>query len=395
MEYNFDKLIERASTASVKYDLRQFIFKNPDVLPMWVADMDFETPDFIRQAVIKRAQHPIYGYTFRPESYYQAIMNWFLKRHNWKVEKDWILFSPGVVPAVNFAVLALTNPGDEIIVQPPVYFPFFSAVQENNRQIVYNQLIRDGDQYQINFDQLEKQAQKARMLILCNPHNPVGRSWTKEELTELGKICLKHNLLVISDEIHADLVLPGHKHQVFAEVFPELSANIITMHAASKTFNLAGLASSSVIISDLALREQYKSFISRLHIDMGNLFGMVATQTAFEKGEQWLGQVLDYIVDNIVYATDFLADQLPKVKVIKPEATYMIWLDFSAFQMSDDELKSFLINEAKLGLNSGIDFGPGGEGFMRINVACPRLLLQQGLERLRDAFTQLFQRNNV
>lgn len=395
MEYNFDKLIERASTASVKYDLRQFIFKNPDVLPMWVADMDFETPDFIRQAVIKRAQHPIYGYTFRPESYYQAIMNWFLKRHNWKVEKDWILFSPGVVPAVNFAVLALTNPGDEIIVQPPVYFPFFSAVQENNRQIVYNQLIRDGDQYQINFDQLEKQAQTARMLILCNPHNPVGRSWTKEELTELGKICLKHNLLVISDEIHADLVLPGHKHQVFAEVSPELSANIITMHAASKTFNLAGLASSSVIISDLALREQYKSFISRLHIDMGNLFGMVATQTAFEEGEQWLGQVLDYIFGNIVYATDFLADQLPKVKVIKPEATYMIWLDFSAFQMSDDELKSFLINEAKLGLNSGIDFGPGGEGFMRINVACPRLLLQQGLERLRDAFTQLFHGNNV
>ncbi|MDD4373860.1 MAG: PatB family C-S lyase [Bacteroidales bacterium] len=395
MVYNFDKNIDRTNTSSVKYDLRKFIFKKPDVLPMWVADMDFETPDFIREAIIKRAAHPVYGYTFRPESYYQAIINWFQKRFNWRVEKDWILFSPGVVPALNFAVLALTNPGDEIIVQPPVYFPFFTAVKEHNRQLVYNQLLIKNGKYSINFDQLEEQAHTARMLILCNPHNPVGRAWSKDELSRLADISLKNNLLVISDEIHADLVLPGNQHHVFAEINPALDSNIITMHAASKTFNLAGLASSSVIIKDETLREQFNTYVSRLHVDMGNLFGFVATQAAFENGEDWLSQVLNYISDNIAYVSDFLADQLPKVNFIKPEATYMIWLDFSAFGMSDEELKSFLINKAKIGLNSGIDFGPGGEGFMRINVACPRSLLRQGLESMRDAFTQLFHENNV
>lgn len=389
MTYNFDKITDRAGTASVKYDLRQFIFKNPDVLPMWVADMDFETPDFIREAVVARANHPIFGYTFRSDAYYESIINWLQKRHNWKVEKDWILFSPGVVPALNFAVLALTNPGDEIIVQPPVYFPFFTAVQEHNRHLVYNQLKYEDGNYAINFDQLEKQAQTARMLILCNPHNPVGRAWTKDELSRLADISIKNNLLVISDEIHADLVLPGNTHHVFAEINPDLDSNIITMHAASKTFNLAGLASSSVIIKDEALREQFKTYISRLHVDMGNLFGFVATQAAFEKGEAWLDEVLEYIAANVEWAIEYLKQNLPQVKMVVPEATYMIWLDFSEFGLTDEELKEFLINKAGVGLNAGVDFGPGGEGFMRMNLACPRKIVETAFEKINVAFSEL------
>jgi len=390
MTYNFDKIIDRVETSSVKYDLRQLIFKNPDVLPMWVADMDFETPEFIREAIIERARHPIYGYTFRPDAYYQAIINWLQKKHNWKVEKEWILFSPGVVPALNFAVLALTNPGDEIIVQPPVYFPFFTAVKEHNRQLIYNQLKLENGKYSINFDQLEQQAQTARMLILCNPHNPVGRAWTKDELIRLAEICVKNNLLVLSDEIHADLVLPGNEHNVFAAIDSALASNIITMHAASKTFNLAGMASSSVIIKDETLREQFKSYISRLHVDMGNLFGFVATQAAFEKGESWLDEVLKYIAANVAWVSSFLKQNLPRVKMIYPEATYLIWLDFSEFGLKDNELKDFIISKASVGLNSGIDFGPGGEGFMRMNVACPRKTIAEAFEKISIAMTKLF-----
>lgn len=390
MSYNFDKIIDRKGTASVKYDLRNLIFNNPEVIPMWVADMDFETPDFIREAIIARANHPVYGYTFRSDAYHQSIINWLKKRHDWNIEQDWILFSPGVVPALNIAVLALTNPGDEIIVQPPVYFPFFTAVKDHNRQLVYNELLLKDGKYQMNFDQLEEQAQTARMLILCNPHNPVGRAWHKSELEQLAAICVKNNLLVISDEIHSDLVLPGHKHSVFAKINPALDSQLITMHAASKTFNLAGLASSSVIIKDQAMREQFKRLVSGLHMDMGNLFGFVATQAAFENGESWLSELLAYISNNISFTETYIKQHLPKIRVIVPEATYMIWLDFSAYGMSDKELKSFLIDKAGVGFNAGVDFGPGGKGFMRMNVACTHSLLQQALEKMSKAFSELF-----
>jgi len=395
MSYNFDKIIDRRNTASVKYDLRNLIFGNPEVIPMWVADMDFETPDFIREAVIARAMHPVYGYSFRTDDYYQSIISWMNSRHDWNIEKDWILFSPGVVPALNIAVLALTNPGDEVIVQPPVYFPFFSAVKEHNRAIVYNQLILKDGKYQMNFDQLRAQAKTAKMLILCNPHNPVGRAWSRFELEQLAEICVDSNLLVISDEIHSDLVLPQFKHTVFSKVNPQLEDLIITMHAASKTFNIAGLASSSVIIKDKTMREQYNRLLSGLHVDMGNMFGFVATQAAFEKGELWLSELLRYVSNNIDFAISYFEQYLPKVKVIAPEATYMIWLDFSAFHLTDSELKAFLVDKAGVGLNSGIDFGPGGEGFMRMNVACPKSTLHQSLEQIRNAMTELFDDLNV
>ncbi|MCK9452314.1 MAG: PatB family C-S lyase [Bacteroidales bacterium] len=389
MTYDFDKQIDRSETSSIKYDLRNTIFGTGEVLPMWVADMDFETPDFIRDAVKARAEHPIYGYTFRSDSYFQAQIDWFKKQYNWEIEKDWIVFSPGIVPALNMAVLALTNRGDKIIVQPPVYFPFFTAVSNHNRELVNNELIREEGTYRMNFDQLEEQAVDARMLILCNPHNPVGRSWRREELDKLADICVRHNLLVISDEIHSDLVLPGHKHTPFACVHPGLKSSLLTMHAASKTFNLAGLATSSVIIEDETLRDQFKQFVDFLHVGMGNIFGAVATETAFREGGEWHKQMLRYVSENVNYFTDQLSVKLPQLKVFKPEATYMVWLDFSAFGLDDDALKSYIIKEAGLGLNAGIDFGSGGSGFMRINLACPRQTVALAVEKLILAFSKL------
>ncbi len=386
MLYNFDQLIHRSDTSCVKYDLRKIFFGSNEVIPMWVADMDFATPDFIRDAVLDRATHPIYGYTFRPQEYYDTIVQWFKRRHHWEIKKDWIQFTPGIVPALNLAVLAFTNPDDQIIVQPPVYFPFFSAVRHHNRQLVYNQLLHTGNCYEIDFDLLAKQAEKASMLILCNPHNPVGRAWRREELEKLADICLKNNVLVLSDEIHGDLVLPGYQHQVFADIAPEIAEITLTGHAPSKTFNLAGLGTSSMIISNNQLRQKFKQTVEGLHIEMGNLFGIAASTAAFKHGDEWLNQLLNYVQLNIEFTIGFLAEKLPLIRVFKPEATYMIWLDFSAYNLTDEDLKRKMVFEAGLGLNPGIDFGPGGEGFMRINVACPKSLLETALQKLQQAF---------
>jgi cysteine-S-conjugate beta-lyase len=389
MSYNFDTQIDRQGTSSVKFDLRKNFFQNETVLPLWVADMDFETPDFIREAVVKRAMHPIYGYTFRDDDYYQHIIDWFQRRHHWHIQKEWIVFSPGIVPALNLVVLALTQPKDEIIVQPPVYFPFFGAATEHDRVLIYNQLVKSDTNYTIDFDLLEQQAKSARLLLLCNPHNPVGRAWTKAELERLSEICLKHDLLVLSDEIHADLVLPGFRHQVFADLSPEIAAKTITAHAPSKTFNLAGLATSSLIISDESLRSKVANLYDKLHVGHGNLFGITASNAAFSQGDRWLHEMLEYVDNNIGYAVDFLREKLPLIRVYKPEATYMVWLDFSAYGLSDAELMHIIINGAGLGLSPGIMFGPGGEGCMRINLACPQVTVKLALEKLYACFSEL------
>lgn len=386
MIYNFDQLVQRENTSCVKYDLCKLFFGSSEVIPMWVADMDFETPDFIRNAVLERANHPIYGYTFRPHDYYETIIEWFHRKHHWEVKKDWIQFTPGIVPAINLAVLAFTNPDDQIIVQTPVYFPFFGAVKHHNRQLVLNQLVNRGDTYEMDFDLLEKQAEKAKMLILCNPHNPVGRVWSREELEKVADICLKNNVLVFSDEIHGDLVLPGYQHQVFADIAPEIAEITLTGHAPSKTFNLAGLGTSSMIISNDALRRKFKHTVEGLHVEMGNLFGITASIAAFRHGDDWLKQLLSYVQENIGFASGFITEKLPLVKVFKPEATYMIWLNFSAYHLTDDELKRKMVFEAGLALSSGIDFGQGGEGFMRLNVACPKSLLEKALQNLQLTF---------
>lgn len=384
--YNFDKIIPREGTASVKYDLRHLFFKLADVFPMWVADMDFETPDFIRYAVVERAMHPIFGYTFRDEDYHTAIIDWMHRRHDWEIQKEWMLFTPGVVPALNIAVLALTQAGDKIIVQPPVYFPFFTAVKDHGRELVYNQLKLEQGQYSMDFDLLEQQAKDAKMLLLSNPHNPVGRAWTRSELEKLADICLRNNVLVLSDEIHNDLVLPPHRHQVFAALSDEAANISLTAHAASKTFNIAGLASSTMIISNPAIRAPFEKLLKALHVDMGNLFGFAATKAAFTHGDQWLEQLIAYIDNNIAYTKSFLEKHLPRIYMHQPEATYMIWLDFSAYGFADEELSRILEEKAGLGLSPGHVFGPGGSGFMRLNVACPFSQLQTALEKMRMAF---------
>jgi len=371
MKYNFDKFIDRAKTSCVKYDLRQTLFGNSNVIPMWVADMDFETPDFIRDAIIQRANHPVYGYTFRDVDYYQPIVTWMQTHHDWIIQRGDIIFCPGVVPAINMAVLTFTKPGDKIIIQPPVYRPFFGAVRDHDRELVFNQLVRNDNTYLIDFDLLEKQAKDAKMLILCNPHNPVGRCWSISELERIAQICIKNHVLVLSDEIHADLVMPGYRHQVFANLSPEAAEIAITAHAPSKTFNLAGLSTSSVIISNPELRTAFAQFIENMHLGMGNLFGNIASTAAYSLGESWRLQLLDYLNINIDHTDDFINENIPGLKMIRPEATYMIWLDFRNFKLDDETLRNKMIFEAGLGLNPGTEFGPGGEGFMRMNIACP------------------------
>ena len=386
MKYDFDKMINRADTNCVKYDLRQQVFGNPDVLPMWVADMDFETPDFVREAVMRRAEHPVYGYHFKDEAYFEAIRKWILRHHHWNVHKDWMSFTPGVVCGFNMAVLAFTKPGDEIIIQPPVYPPFHHAVSSHGRKLVYNTLVDRGDGYELNFDQLVEQTKTAKMLILSNPHNPVGRCWTQNELLFLGEICMKNKVLVISDEIHCDLVLPGYRHHPFALLDKEFAQNSITFHAASKTFNLAGLATSTAIIPNEELRKTYVAYVEDMEAHLGNIFGKVATQAAMTYGDEWLVQLLDYVQGNIDYVSDFLTANLPKVKFHKPQATYMMWLDFNGYGLSEKELWQKMTQEAQLGFNRGTDFGEAGSGFFRINLACPRATVEEAMKRLKAVF---------
>ncbi|HPJ63328.1 PatB family C-S lyase [Lentimicrobium sp.] len=386
MQYNFDEIIDRGNTACVKYDLRKFFFGNNEVIPMWVADMDFRTPDFVMDAIRKRAAHEVLGYSIRTDSYFDALTAWIQRRHHWRTEREWIAFSPGIVPAVNMAVLAFTLRRDKVIIQPPVYFPFFDAVKNHNRKLVYNQLIMENGRYRMNYENLEQLCRDgARMLILSNPHNPAGNAWRADELQRMADICLKYNVLMISDEIHCDLVNRGYKHTVLASLSPEIAANTVTMVAPSKTFNLAGMATSSVIISNPSLMKRFRKVLDGLHIEMGNLFGNVAAEAAYMHGDAWLEQLLDYIDGNIHTLIEFAETHLPQVKVIRPEATYMAWLDFSQTGMSDAELKKFAIEEAGLGLNEGTQFGPGGDGYMRMNLACPRPVLMKALKQLKHA----------
>jgi len=389
MKYNFDQVIDRTHTSSVKYDLRQVVFDRDDVIPMWVADMDFETPDFIREAVMQRAAHPVYGYTFRDTEYYQPVMDWMQSHHDWTVRREEIVFTPGVVPALNFAVLAFTKPGDAVIVQPPVYPPIMRAVPDHGRVLLNNQLIQKGNTYLVDFALLEEQAKKAKMLILCNPHNPVGRCWSRPELEKILQICLEHHVVVFSDEIHADLVMPGSGHIVFAGLSPEAAEITVTAHAPSKTFNLAGLATSSVIISNPLLRTSYSQVIDAMHLGMGNLFGSVASTAAYLHGEPWRVQLIGYLAGNIEFTETFIRENIPALHMFRPEGTYMIWLDFRKFGLDDKTLRNKLIHEAGLGFNPGTEFGPGGEGFMRMNIACPRSTLTVALERLETMLHEI------
>lgn len=386
MKYDFDKIVNRIDSNCVKYDLRQTVFGNSDVLPMWVADMDFETPDFARDAVMRRAEHPIYGYHFKDDAYFQSVIGWLKRHHQWDVEQEWLSFTPGVVCGFNMAVMAFTEPGDEVIIQSPVYPPFHHAATSHARTLVYNPLKSGVGQYEMDFELLEKQAATAKLMILCNPHNPVGRCWTREELMKLGEICLKHKVLVISDEIHCDLVLPGYKHTPFASIDESFAQHSITFHAASKTFNLAGLATSTAIIPNNELRKRFNGYVHSMEAELGNIFGKVATQAVMNEGDEWLGQLLDYVQGNVDFVASCLKEYLPLVSFYKPQATYMMWLDFNGYGLDEETLWRKMTQEAKLGFNRGSDFGREGMGFFRVNLACPRSMVEEAMRRLKAAF---------
>ena len=385
MKYSFDEIIEREGTACVKWDLRDKVFGTSDVLPMWVADMDFKTPGFISDAIVQRAQHAVYGYSYRTEGYYTSIINWMQCHHGWAIKKDWILFSPGVVPVLFMATLAFTNPGDKVLIQTPVYPPFYDAVTKNGRQLVFNPLKQVGNRYEIDFEDLDQKLAGTKMMFLSNPHNPVGRVWTKDELLEIGRLCLKHHVILISDEIHCDLVFNAYKHIPAAGLSPEIAENTITCLASSKTFNTAGLSTSNVVISNPLLRSKLEGIIQSVHVDSGNLFGSIASEAAYTHGSEWHQQLIDYLEGNVNLVRTFLKDRLPEIKLIEPEATYLLWLDFRALGLSQPELVKLIIDKARLGLNDGTAFGIEGTGFMRLNIGCPKSQLLEGLERLEKA----------
>ena len=389
MKYNFDEIINREKTASVKHDLKNEIFGNRHVIPMWVADMDFKTPDFIINAIKERLSHEVFGYSIRPDSYYEAIISWLNRRHNWKVEKEWISFSPGVVPAVNMAVMAYTKPGDQIIVQPPVYFPFFSAVKNNERTLVENPLKLKDDRYFIDFKDLEAKLKEAKMLLLSNPHNPGGSVWTKDELEKLGEMCVENNVLIMADEIHADLIFKEHQFTPLASISESIANYTVTFIAPSKTFNLAALATSSVITSNKDLKEKFNKVLDTIHIGNGNVFGTVASEAAYNKGDEWLNQLMDYLSENLDLLDDYLKEKIPQIKMIRPEGTYLVWLDCSELELKGKDLKDFMILDAGLGFNDGRMFGTGGEGFMRMNVACPKQTVLDALIKLEKAVKNL------
>ncbi len=389
-KYDFDEVVDRRNSDCIKYDALGRFFGNSKLLPLWVADMDFKTPRFILEAIRQRTCHEVMGYTFRGDGYHEAIVNWVRQRHGWNVSREWISSTPGVVSALAVAVLAFTRPGDRVVVQPPVYFPFFEVVKGNGRRVAENPLRLENGRYGFDLDHLEQLIDKrTRMLLLCSPHNPGGMVWKEEELTALLEICSRHNLLVVSDEIHADLLFKGHTHHPWAMLPGEAAHHSIVCMAPSKTFNMAGLSTSFTLIPDPAIRKQFDRLAETLHIHTGNIAGAVALEAAYRQGEEWLEEMMAYVEDNYRFLEQTLALHLPLVKVMKPEATFLVWLDFRDYGRGDRELTGLLVNEAKVALNNGARFGTGGDGFQRINIGCPRSLLKEGLERIIKAFRKL------
>ncbi|NVO11133.1 MAG: putative C-S lyase [Bacteroidales bacterium] len=389
--YNFDRVINRENTSCVKYDLRQSIFGNSKVLPMWVADMDISTPDFILDALAERIKHPMLGYTIRDKAFNESIVWWNAKRHSWDIKPEYISICAGVVSGLNHAIQAFTNPGDKIIIQPPVYHPFFSTIYNNNRIILPNPLIGLDMKYTMDFEHLEKIAsQGAKMIIISNPHNPVGRVWNRDELVRLGEICCKHNILIVSDEIHSDLIIKPNLHIPFASLSEQFLMNSVTFASTSKTFNLAGLFTGHAIIANKQLLKKYNHALEITGAGTGNIFGFESVKAAYSpKGEIWLDEVLEYIKGNTLLVEAYLKDKLPKINLAELQGTYLLWLDFRSFGLDDEKINDLLINKAEVGLNKGSIFGELGIGFQRMNVACPRSQVEEALERIHNVFKNL------
>ena len=386
----FDTIPNRKNTNSLKYDFAQQRGKPSDILPLWVADMDFSTPDCVIQALVEKAQHGIYGYSEPDQKYFDVLKNWFSTRHGWAVEESWLVKTPGVVFALCAAIRAFTQPGDAVLIQPPVYYPFFESIADNGRTLVTNPLLYQDGVYSMDFEDLEQKLRdnNVKLFLLCNPHNPVGRVWTEAELIRVGELCLHYGVTVVSDEIHADFVFPGHKHVPFASLRPKFADITVTCTAPSKTFNLAGLQISNIFISNQTLRRAFRQEVNRVGYSQANLMGLIACQAAYEGGAPWLDELKEYLGGNLDFARAFLKEHLPQVRLVEPEGTYLLWLDCSALQLDDKMLDDLIVNQAKLWLDPGPMFGPGGEGFQRINMACPRATLQKALEQLATALKQ-------
>ncbi|WP_235848355.1 MalY/PatB family protein [Litchfieldia alkalitelluris] len=386
----FDQVIERKGTNSVKWDLNEKLFGHEDVLPMWVADMDFMVPNEVIDAIKERLDHRIFGYTIYPTSLADSIMTWMKKRHQWDIRPDWISYSPGVVTAMAMAIGAFTSPGDKIAIQTPVYQPFFHIIERNKRQLVTIQNRLEDNQYQMDFEQLEKVlTPEVKMFILCNPHNPSGKVWTKDDLTRLGELCVKNGILLLSDDIHADIIIGDTSYTPIASISEEIREQTLTFIAPTKTFNLAGLQASSVIIPNRRLKVKFDHYQSNKGISHLNTLGMVGMEAAYVNGEDWFNDFLLYLKENIKTLTHFINENIPKLKVIQPDATYLVWIDAREFGLSDKDLQRLLTEKGKIGLEPGPKYGPGGEGFFRINLACPRTTLNEGLVRLKTAFEGL------
>lgn len=384
LSFDFDRVIPREGTSALKYDGRTAYFGTSDVQPLWVADMDFAAPEAVTHALIARATHPIYGYTLPPESVYDALIGWMKKRHAWAIEREWIVLVPGVVPSLNAVAMALTEPDEGVIVQPPVYFPFFSAATKTGRRLVQNPLKLDNGRYSIDFEHLEQCAQEAKLLLLCSPHNPVGRVWQREELKQVLDIARRHDLTILADEIHADLIYPEYRHHALATLTDD-ATNIVTAVAPSKTFNIPGLGLSALIIPDSARRSRINQVLDMVHMTAGNPFSLTAFEAAYREGAPWLESLMAYLQKTRDEVGNYIEKELPKIRLIPVEGTYLLWLDCRELGMRDDELKRFMIHEAGLGLSPGIAFGMGGSGFMRMNIGAPRSLVMEALEKLKAA----------
>lgn len=390
MNYNFDTIIDRSNNFAAKWSEMDKKYGTNDLIPMWVADMDFKAAPCIIDALRKRLEQGIYGYTTRPNSYNESIVNWVSRRFGWNIKSEWLVFSPGVIPAISILIQELTNEGDKIMIQEPVYSPFNSVVKDNKRELVISPLkkLEDGN-YVMDYEDIEAKIKDVKIFILCNPHNPVGRVWTKEELKQLGDICVKHNVKVISDEIHSDIIFKGHKHIPFASIGKEFEQNSITCMAPTKTFNIAGLQMSQVILPNEDDYKALDSAFARIDIRRNNAFSLVATEAAYNHGEEWLTDFIDYLEGNMDFAVNYIEQNMPKLKVRKPQGTYLLWVDFSELGLSDDEVAKFLVENAKVALNNGPSFGIGGQGYQRINLACPRSMVEEALTRIKNAIDSL------
>lgn len=391
MKYDFDELVERRGSDCLKYDFAAERGMPEDVLSLWVADMDFRTAPCITERIQKDAAFGIFGYTDSKDDYFQAVSNWYETYFGWKVEKDWLVKTPGIVFAIATAVSAFTKEGDSVLIQQPVYYPFSAVIRDNGRKLVNNELVLKDGHYEMDLEDFEKKVvqEKVKLFILCSPHNPVGRVWTEEELRSIGEICLKYNVKIVSDEIHSDFVYPGFVHHVLTTVDERFQEISIVCTAPSKTFNLAGLQISNIWIPNPELRSIYQKKLQSIGCSEANMLGLHACQAAYEGGREWLEQLKEYLKGNLDFVRTCLKENLPQIKLVEPEGTYLVWLDCRELGLNGEELERFIVQKAKLWLDDGAIFGKAGEGFERVNIACPRAILKEALDRLKKAVATL------